>query len=53
MMAVYGINLKTEAFFFFRDNTSPEPLTKLELDPEVTEIYTENEKLIKPTYNRF
>jgi len=32
MLAIYGVNLKTETFFFFKKNTS-NSLTKLELDP--------------------
>lgn len=32
IFAIYGVNLKTETFFFFKENTS-NSLTKLELDP--------------------
>ena len=35
MFVIYGINLKTETFYFFKEDTSSNPVTKLQLDPEV------------------
>src|SRR3990167_5467717 len=34
IVSIYGINLKTEIFYFYKD--SPNGLTKLELDPAVS-----------------
>eukprot|EP01094_Clydonella_sp_ATCC50884_P018051 TRINITY_DN3267_c0_g1_i1.p1 TRINITY_DN3267_c0_g1~~TRINITY_DN3267_c0_g1_i1.p1 ORF type:complete len:1413 (+),score=388.34 TRINITY_DN3267_c0_g1_i1:156-4394(+) len=34
IFAIYGINLKTETFYFLRESQSSNPVTKLELDPD-------------------
>ena len=34
IFAIYGINLKTESFYFFKKNTASAPITELELDSE-------------------
>lgn len=34
MFVIYGINLKTETFYFLRESKSSNPVTKLELDPD-------------------
>eukprot|EP01094_Clydonella_sp_ATCC50884_P026463 TRINITY_DN7262_c0_g1_i1.p1 TRINITY_DN7262_c0_g1~~TRINITY_DN7262_c0_g1_i1.p1 ORF type:complete len:1217 (-),score=447.96 TRINITY_DN7262_c0_g1_i1:241-3612(-) len=34
MYAIYGINLRTECVYFFKESKSKEPVTKLVLDPD-------------------